>query len=94
MPPLPLRGDADDAIERLAAIIEGMPRTRIVTRQDRYLHATFTSRIFRWVDDVELLVDEDAGVVHFRSASRVGHSDLGVNRKRMETIRDAWLASG
>ncbi len=94
MPPLPLHGAASDAIERVAGIITAMPRTEIISQQDRYLHATFTSAIFRWVDDVELVVDEDAGVLHFRSASRVGHSDLGVNRKRMEAIRDAWLAAG
>ncbi|MDQ6965890.1 MAG: DUF1499 domain-containing protein, partial [Mariprofundaceae bacterium] len=54
---------------------------------DDYLHATFTSRLFRFVDDVELHRDAASGVVHIRSASRVGHSDFGVNRKRVEVIR-------
>ncbi len=51
-----------------------------------YLHATFTSRVFRFVDDVEVLRDAQ-GVLQIRSASRVGRSDLGVNRKRVEAIR-------
>lgn len=58
-----------------------------IDRDDgRYLHATFTSRIFRFVDDVEVLRDAN-GMLQIRSASRVGRSDLGVNRKRVETIR-------
>jgi len=53
-----------------------------------YMHATFTSPLFRFVDDVELRLDASKGLIHVRSGSRVGHSDLGVNRKRVETIRD------
>jgi len=59
----------------------------MVQADDDYLHATFTSRLFRFVDDVELRRDAASGLVHIRSASRVGHSDFGVNRKRVEAIR-------
>ena len=55
-----------------------------------YLRAEFRSRLFRFVDDVELLVDPEAARIEIRSASRVGHSDLGVNRKRVEVIRAAF----
>jgi uncharacterized protein (DUF1499 family) len=58
---------------------------RIVTSGDGYLHATFTSRVFRFVDDLELRRDGDT--LHWRSASRVGYSDLGANRKRVEALR-------
>jgi len=54
-----------------------------------YLHATFTTPVFRYVDDVELRLDADHGVIHVRSASRVGHSDFGENRKRIEHIISA-----
>ncbi len=54
-----------------------------------YLHATFTSPVFRYVDDVELRLDEDQGLIHIRSASRVGRSDFGENRKRVERIMRA-----
>lgn len=72
----------------LAAVVQAMPRTHILEQSDAYLHATFTSRLFRFVDDVEFLLDGD--VVHVRSVSRKGYSDLGVNRKRVEAIRAAF----
>ncbi|HXH71314.1 MAG TPA: DUF1499 domain-containing protein [Mariprofundaceae bacterium] len=58
-----------------------------------YLHATFTSRLFRFVDDVEARPDTEAGVIHIRSASRVGRSDLGVNRQRVEAIRQELVST-
>ena len=84
--PIPWTGNAPDAIELLVKIINAWPRTRIVTRQEKYLHAEFVTPLLRFVDDVEFFVDEGAGLIQFRSASRVGHSDLGVNRRRMERI--------
>jgi len=59
----------------------------IVEASDHYLHAIFTSRIFRYIDDVEARLDADMGLIHLRSASRVGHSDLGANRQRIKAIR-------
>jgi uncharacterized protein (DUF1499 family) len=88
--PLPFTGPAPDAIGRLKAIVQAMPRTAIVTVTDTYLHAEFTSALFRFVDDVEFLADDTAKVIHVRSASRLGTSDLGVNRKRIEEIRRRW----
>ena len=61
-------------------------RTRIVVEGRRYLRAEARSALFRFVDDVELLADEDAGLIHFRSSSRVGRSDFGVNRRRLRRI--------
>jgi uncharacterized protein (DUF1499 family) len=52
-----------------------------------YMHFTFTSALFGFVDDVEFLFDEGKKTIHFRSASRVGHSDIGANRKRMNIIK-------
>ena len=57
---------------------------------DEFLHIEFTSKIFRFVDDVEFYFDEP-GVIHFRSASRIGHSDMGVNRDRMEEIERLFI---
>lgn len=94
MAPLPMQGSADAALERLATIVTSLPRTRITHRSERYLRAEFTTPWMRFVDDVEFLVDETAGVVHFRSASRVGHSDWGVNRKRMEEISRRYRGEG
>jgi uncharacterized protein (DUF1499 family) len=66
-----------------------MPRTNIVSEKKSLIHVEFTSEIFRFVDDVEFYF-EDPGIIHFRSASRLGHSDLGVNRERMENIRQLF----
>ena len=64
---------------------------QIVQQDEHYLAATFTSRLFGYVDDFEVRLDTDSGILHFRSASRVGHSDLGANRKRVEAIKAALL---
>jgi uncharacterized protein (DUF1499 family) len=87
----PLRppGDPGDAMSILRRVVEALPRTRIVTATDTYLHAECRSRIFRFVDDLDFLLDPEEGVVQVRSASRLGHSDLGVNRRRVEAIREA-----
>jgi uncharacterized protein (DUF1499 family) len=91
--PLPLRGDPKATLDRIARIVEDLPGTRIVERRDDYLYAQFTSAMMRFVDDVEFWADPAAGVVHVRSASRVGVKDLGVNRARIEAIRSR-LAAG
>ena len=68
-----------------------MPRTRVITREEHYIHVLFQSRIFRFTDDVEFEFDDEHEVIHLRSASRVGYYDLGVNRKRMNHITEAYL---
>ncbi|MEZ4320638.1 MAG: DUF1499 domain-containing protein [Myxococcota bacterium] len=72
-------------VERIKAVVAGLPRTELVEEADGYLHFVSTTAFFRFKDDLELEVEEDG--VHVRSASRVGHSDLGVNRKRVEALR-------
>ena len=62
----------------------------VVTEQDGYLHAIYETPLMRYVDDVELRHDENQQLIHIRSASRVGHSDLGANRKRVARIRNAF----
>lgn len=64
-----------------------MPRVSLVADGENYLYAEFTSMVMDFVDEVEFLLDEKAGVIHVRSASRLGTSDFGVNRDRIETIR-------
>lgn len=90
MPPIPFGGSADEAMQRLKALVAEMPRSRIVTMEDDYLHVEFRSAVFRFVDDVEFLVDPHDKLIHFRSASRAGYSDFGVNRRRMQQIREAF----
>jgi uncharacterized protein (DUF1499 family) len=75
------------AISRIKEVIESMERSKIISETDNYLYAEFTSKLMGYVDDVEFYLDNSANVVHVRSASRLGKSDLGVNRKRIEEIR-------
>jgi len=90
--PLRYEGAAEAAMQALIEVIREMKRTHIQTVQPRYIHAEFTSLLFRFVDDVEFLQDEAAKTIHVRSASRVGTSDLGVNRRRVERIRSRFAA--
>jgi uncharacterized protein (DUF1499 family) len=88
--PLRLTGDPGAALDRLEGIVGAMPRAERVARHESTLDFVFTTRLFRWKDDVRFVVDGDRGVIHFRSASRTGYGDMGVNRKRMEAVRAAW----
>ena len=85
--PLRYQGTSAEARQRLLTVISSFPRTKITSLLDNYIHCEFTSALFRFVDDVEFYIDDSTKTIHLRSASRVGHSDLGVNRKRMEKIR-------
>lgn len=87
--PIRFAGSRAEAMQRVRAAVADLPRSKIVRETDDYLHAEVRSLLFRFVDDVEFYVDEADGLIHFRSASRVGHSDLGVNRRRMEQLRTA-----
>jgi uncharacterized protein (DUF1499 family) len=75
------------AMANLKGIIQGMERTKVVNETNDYLYAEFTSALMGFVDDVEFYLDQPAGVIQVRSASRLGKSDLGVNRKRVDEIR-------
>ena len=86
--PFPYRGSSAEAMARLAAVIEAMPRTKIVERGPHILRAEFRTFVFRFVDDAVFVPDEERKTIEFRSASRLGRSDLGVNRRRLEGIRD------
>ncbi|HIK44094.1 MAG TPA: DUF1499 domain-containing protein [Leptolyngbyaceae cyanobacterium M65_K2018_010] len=88
--PLPYEGDPARAMARLEAILRALPRTAIIERRDDYLYAEFTSRWMGYVDDGEFYLDPKASVIQVRSASRLGESDLGVNRNRIEAIRSAF----
>jgi uncharacterized protein (DUF1499 family) len=93
MDPIPYTGTRAAAQERLLRVLRAHPRTHVVREEPGYVHAECRSRIFRFVDDVELEIDEPqgaAGLIHFRSASRLGRKDFGVNRARMEQLRTAF----
>jgi len=92
--PITLTGDHRVAFGKLKNLISEMPRVHVVTNEPNYLHAEFVSKLFRFVDDFEIYFNEPKGRVEIRSASRLGHSDMGVNRKRVETVRQIFADQG
>ncbi|XOF35415.1 MAG: DUF1499 domain-containing protein [Candidatus Electrothrix sp. YB6] len=96
IPPLHFTGTEQEAQDRLLQILESKDRTKILEVQDDYIRAEFTSALFRFIDDVEFYFPEkqdDERIIHVRSASRIGYSDLGANRKRIERIRSRFGTS-
>lgn len=85
--PIAYHVDRDAARETLLKVLTVVPRTEVTEQTADYIHALSKSRIFRFVDDVEFYFPSDESVIHVRSASRLGDSDLGVNRRRVEQIR-------
>ena len=74
-------------MEKMANIISDFKRARVVSVNENFIQAEFTSLFFRFVDDAEFFFDERKKIIHVKSASRIGYSDLGVNRRRIENIR-------
>ena len=87
--PIYYKGSRDKAKRFLLLAIKPIKSVSIKKELDQFIHIEVTSRIFGFVDDVEFYLNEP-GIIHFRSASRIGYSDLGVNRERMETIRKTF----
>ena len=74
-------------VAALRGAIESMARSTVIRQEGNYLYAEYRTKLLRYVDDLELWYDEKAGMVHVRSASRLGRRDFGVNRKRVEALR-------
>ncbi len=88
--PISYKSNATDALQKIKTIILAFPRTQLVNEDTESLHFEFKTLILRFTDDVNIVVDDNEKVLHIRSASRTGHSDFGVNRKRVESIRDKF----
>ncbi|MFM6230702.1 MAG: DUF1499 domain-containing protein [Planktothrix sp.] len=85
--PFTVQNDPKLAFEQIKTILENTENAAIITAEPDYIYAEFTSPIMGFVDDVEFYLDEPENLIQVRSASRLGESDLGVNRKRIEAIR-------
>ena len=86
--PIAFRG----SMESLRGAVESMERATVIKAERDYLYAEYRTRLLRYVDDLELYYDQKQGLVHVRSASRLGRRDFGVNRKRVEALRKAIAA--
>jgi len=83
-------GELDAEMNKVEKVISAMPGAAIKTKKRDYLYAVFTTPLMRYRDDVEVYLNEDRKELHFRSASRVGYSDLGVNRKRYDAFAEQF----
>ncbi len=90
--PIHYTGSKEEARALLKKIILSFARVKIVAETDNYLHATFESKFWKFIDDVEFYFSEDESVINMRSASRVGKYDLGVNKRRLTKIRKRFEA--
>ncbi|MBD3672787.1 MAG: DUF1499 domain-containing protein [Planctomycetaceae bacterium] len=88
--PLSVPSSLEKPMAKLREVLNSLPRTTIVSDTDDYLHVEFTTALMRFVDDVEFQWLPSEQVIHVRSASRIGRSDLGTNRTRVEKIRKLW----
>ena len=91
--PFALKGDGPATLAKIKAIVESMDGAKVVKSEPGYLYAQFTTRLMKYVDDVEFWFDPAANAIQVRSASRVGRGDMGVNRKRIEAVRSALEAT-
>ncbi|MFP4475544.1 MAG: DUF1499 domain-containing protein [Desulfatibacillaceae bacterium] len=89
---IPFSGPPAAAMERMAAVLKSFRNADVVEREDNYMRAEFKSTVFGFVDDVEIRLDDRQGCLHFRSASRSGYWDFGVNKKRMKLVRERFTA--
>lgn len=87
-----IKGDHNASWSLIQDEIASMPRWRVVTATNNYIHVECKSRIFRFVDDLELYFNPSNGVISIRSASRIGYSDFGANRRRVELLRSKLRA--
>jgi uncharacterized protein (DUF1499 family) len=87
VPPIAISVSGDDVMRRAKDVLLSLPRTELIEERANYLRAESRSALFRFIDDVEVYVPEGESVLHFRSASRVGKSDMGVNKKRYEQFK-------
>ena len=85
--PFSYDGSGKEALDKIEGIINGLKRTKILKRTEKYLHSLFTTALFRFKDDIEFLIDDNTKLIHFRSQSRIGGYDWNANRNRMENIR-------
>lgn len=93
VPPLRIDTDPDPAWQRVREAVKAMGG-EIQREDDGYLWATFRTPLWRFVDDLELRLAPEKDRIHIRSASRVGHSDLGANRQRVEQLRSRFARTG
>ncbi|MCW8892019.1 MAG: DUF1499 domain-containing protein [Deltaproteobacteria bacterium] len=92
--PFKIKSSDIDVWQQIQQQVSALPKTQIVTATENYLHAECRSSLFGFIDDLEFLLRPEQGEIAIRSAARLGYSDLGVNRKRVESLRAVLTGQG
>lgn len=90
--PLPLKGDLASTKAALLAAVKAYGGGKIIEETDTYIYIIFTTPTMKYKDDLEFYLSEEEGVVHYRSSSRIGYSDMGLNRERYNAIAKSYLS--
>ncbi len=91
--PIRYTGSKQQAMERMKKVILAMPRTDIIKETNNYVHVTFKTKLWGFIDDVECYFPDEQPIIHMRSASRKGLFDFGVNKRRLKRIKKAFEAA-
>ena len=92
MEPIYFTCNAQQAATKLERLISGYEYAALVKQEPNYYHFEFVTRLGKFIDDVEFLIDPTAKLIHFRSASRIGYGDFGKNKRRMKKIKSDWIS--
>lgn len=92
--PISYQGELETVKEHLLAAIQSQPNVKLIKQEPDYWYFTFQTPMLKFTDDVEFYFPADEKRVHMRSASRIGYSDWGTNRKRLESVRSAFASKG
>jgi uncharacterized protein (DUF1499 family) len=92
--PIPFKGDISKSKEGIKKALEAYGNIRIITEEENYIHAVSTTPTMKYHDDLEFYFDEKSAVIHYRSASRIGYSDMGLNRERYERLIEILKQQG
>ncbi len=91
--PLSYSDSSEKAISQLKNLIREYENATLVNEKQNYMHYEFVTKLGKFTDDVEFLLDPENKMIHFRSASRTGYGDFGKNKRRMRKIQKAWSLS-
>lgn len=90
--PLPIKSTTAETMSAIKKAVNQYGGAEVKTETEDYLYVIFTTNLMKYHDDAEFWIDQANGVVHFRSASRAGYSDMGLNRKRYDAIAELYAA--
>lgn len=88
--PFEFKGDLENSKKVIIDVLDKIDKVKIVKNEEDYIYSVFETKTMKYKDDVEFYFDKENKLIHFRSASRIGYSDMGLNKERYEKIRKMY----